>query len=173
MNFLFVKSEKLGSRIIRWGTDEPASHLAVEFEREGVVYHSYGTGIQRVWDYTFKNDYEVVASVTIPTTEIQEKYIENYLKRSSTYQKYDYMALCYFAFRAALHKFLGISMPTQNTLNVPDNDLCTELAYLAAEGLVKAGGPMILPEGRDLAITTPWQFKKLLQLKLNALKQAF
>lgn len=174
MNVLLVKSNKLGSRLIRWGLGEPASHMAVEFPDAGVVYHAYGHSILRVARKDF--NYILVDKIVLRATAAEDCDMENFFRSATTYQKYDYPALLYFAWRVFLKRYLGRPFPRVAAWNVPDWSICTELGYLIGEAYARSCGQMILPEGYDLAIVSPWQLGNLLKSRvaqLNASQNPF
>jgi hypothetical protein len=167
MDVLLVRSNKIGSRLIRWGLGEPVSHFAIRFHIPGVIYHAYGRGILRVDPADFHN--EIVETIALPATDAEEILCEQFFKNCTGYQAYDYPALLYFTWRVALKKFFGVAMPPLNAWNVDDYDICTELAYMLGEAYAQYCGKMILPEGYDLAIVSPWQLGNLLKSRVAQL----
>lgn len=165
MKILFVKSDKIGSRTIRWGTGEPVSHVAVQFRNPSIIFHAYGESIERVFPNVFFDTYTAVDTIELPTNDMQEGLIEKFFEENTTYQHYDYPALMYFSWRTALKKFFNRPYPEKNAWNIDDWSLCTEIAYLVGDAYASVCGKMILPEGHDLSMTTPWQFRS--QLKQN------
>lgn len=158
MKLLAVRADKIGSKIIQWGTKEPASHLAVSVFDAPTVFHSYGTGIVRIPENQFFQIYEVVDEVNLPLSMRQEKDAHIYMREvSGTTNSYDYPALAYFAFRATLHKFFGTRYPLVNRWQTTEGYICTEVAYPVAEIYAELTGKMILPDDRDLAMVTPYQ----------------
>lgn len=172
MKLLFVKSPMIGSRIIRWGLDEPVSHVIVSFDvdKMPVMFHSYGSGLTRLYADEFeKHRYEIVDLVELPLIFSQELAARKEFEASTGYQKYDYLALAYFSWRVFLKKFFKKPLPDVNRWGFSDYDLCTEAVYLVAEIYAKITAKMILPPARDLGIVSPWELCGLLRERLKAL----
>ena len=169
MRLLFVRADKIGSRIIRWGLSEPASHVAVEFNTSDLVYHSYVIGIRAATKRHFHANYDVVSSVSFNLTEDQDrKCFTDFFDSIPVKQSYDYPALMYFGWRAFLKKYFNHDFPRFNTWQKTEGFLCTEATYLLAEVLAQRLGIMILPEDKDLAMVTPSQLYALLCDKIKA-----
>lgn len=157
MNLLFVKSDKIGSRLLRWGLDEDVSHVIIEFNGKYHQYfHAYGMRLQPLSDKEFAAiGYEVVYKIELYLPYEEECVAQDMYYKDSKYQLYDYPSFVYFGWRAALKKFFDTPYPIRNSANERDKTLCTEALYLAAEIYADITGHIILPTGMDLAITTP------------------
>lgn len=165
MKILFVCSDKIGSKIIRWGLGEPVSHVAVEFSSEHLIYHSYGSGINVIEPYEFYEHNHVVASISLNIASDKEIH-SNFIASIPPIQKYDYLGLLYFAWRGFLKKFFKIPLPRLNAWQERENFLCTELDYILCNTLAEKIGIMLLPENLDIAMVSPWQLFKLMQTKI-------
>ncbi len=169
MRLLFVKADKIGSKIIRWGLSEPASHVAVEFETSDLVYHSYVIGIRAATKRHFHETYDVVSSVRFNLSPTEDRECFNdFFDSIPDKQNYDYPALIYFGWRAFLKKYFNRDFPRFNDWQKTEGFLCTEATYLLADVLARRLGIMILPEDKDLAMVTPSQLYTLLCDKIKA-----
>ena len=157
MNLLFVKSDKIGSKIIRWGLGEDVSHVIVEFDGKYHQYfHSYGMRLQPLSPKEYAAiGYEVVHKIELYLPYEEECVAQDMYYKDSKYQLYDYPSFVYFGWRAALKKFFDVPFPKRNSANERDKTLCTEALYLAADIFADITGYVILPTDMDLAITTP------------------
>lgn len=174
MRLVFVKANKIGSKIIRWGTGEPASHVAVIFEHNAHFYHSYLTGIHLETDQEIIDGYDIVSEINIHLNLEQERRVHDIFKASiSPSSFYDYLALGYFTYRAVLHKFLGKDYPRMNAWQEGEGFLCTEVAYLVANALTTELATMVLPENFDYSMVTPWQLYELLVERIQLCKLPF
>ncbi len=167
MKLLFVKANKVGSKLIRWGVGEPASHVAVMFNSSELVYHSYVVGIKKDIKRKFFDTYEVVSHIDFDFPEDRE-FFNDFLDNVPDKNSYDYSALFYFGWRAFLKKYFNRDFPRLNGWQKTEGFLCTEVTYLLAEVLAKRLGIMILPEDKDLAMVTPSHLYTLLCDKIKA-----
>jgi hypothetical protein len=167
MKLLFVRSNKLGSRIIRWGLGEPVSHVAVDIPAG--IYHSYGTGIIKSSRDAFHAVYTVHRSLEISFPEtLQQAATELFESYVSPHDGYDYPALAFFAFRAMLKKLLRVPFPKTNRLQVIESFLCTEIVYLVAQVHAElVGDALLLEVGDDLAMHSPWELYQILEKRLG------
>lgn len=157
MKFMFTRSKRISSRLIRWALEEPVSHFAIGFDCRpngyGVVIHSYMTGVHIVWYKNFLETNEVVFELE-PTSEMSledEEKIYQSLVNSSYGKAYDRLAFAYFGLRAVAKKMLGWSMPRGNAWEVSNKYLCTELYGQ----LAKANDKMFPELSKDPAISSP------------------
>lgn len=165
MKILFVQSNLIGSKIIRWGLEEPVSHVAIEFSDGNLIYHSYGSGIRVIQPDEFYKHNVVVASITLNTASDKDIHA-HFLKSLPPRQRYDYFGLLYFAWRGFLRKSFKIPLPRFNAWQERENFLCTELDYILCNTLAEKIGIMLLPENHDIAMVSPWQLFKLMQTKI-------
>lgn len=173
MHFLFVKNGLPGSRLIRWGTGEDCSHVAILFDAGGMVFHSYLTGIKKETKSRFMSKYRVVYEVSFPFTspDDDERAYELMMDSVPVKNSYDYGALTYFTYRAALNKLFGIDYPRLNAWQDDEGFLCTELTYLGAEVYKQVMGESILPVGFDLAMVTPGRLRLMMEAKRSELME--
>ena len=154
MQILFVRSDKIGSKFIRWGFDEPASHVAISFN-SGRVFHSYGVGIMEQDAFMFAHTYTAAGTITLQADsddDLEEKFRALLQPKSL----YDYPALLYFGWRVFLFKFFGQKMPKINRWNQAEKFLCTEVSYILCTVLAEKG-VVLLPANTDIAMISPWQ----------------
>lgn len=170
MKFLFVKADKIGSKIIQWGLKSKSSHFAICFDEdlkkgEGIVFHSYGTkGTHLLWLSDFLETYQVVYAVEQPDTSDEGVYRS--IIAQDRGQGYDFKALLWWAWRGALFRFFGLPIPTKNAWQQNGYALCTKLA----EGPLKLAGmdtsgidfEMISPDDLYLKMIESGKFKAIL-----------
>lgn len=169
MRLLAVKSPLIGSRLIQWALNEPASHLAIEFNASRAIYHSYLSGVQAAKPQEFFGTYRVVGSLDFSITTAQEiavwkEFTTLLPTRPITY---DYPALLNFAYHAVKLRLLGIPLPHKADWQQEESFLCTEIVYIFAEAYAKIMGEQILPENVDYAMTSPWQAINLLSERIS------
>lgn len=164
MKALFVASSHIGSRIIRWGLGEDCSHFAVCFDEDehggGIIFHSYGKGPQLCWMRDFLEKYTVVHALVplvAPTLENEEAIYKGMISAHSK-DKYDYFALAWWSWRAALKKFMGVAIPPRNEWQRGNMSLCTALA---------SGWPQVADYAKshsiDLEMITPHELMLLMR----------
>jgi hypothetical protein len=163
LNILFVNSEKIGSKIIQYGTDEKMSHVAVLFDDFPFVYHSYGSKIHETSIHDFYDKYNLIDFVKIANNASDEKKVRILFSKSVWYEAYDKKAFLYFAWDLFKVKFFGSKQSNHNPMNSSDDFICTEILYLLDDFYQEVTGKYILPEDIDLSITTPGQLCSLLK----------
>lgn len=174
MKLLAVKADMIGSKIIRWGLREPASHLAVQFSTTNETFHSYATGIHNETKAVFNAKYEIVGTLDLPLSEYKETLALRLFKDSiPAHNSYDYGAMFYFAYRAALFRVFQTPFPRLNSWQQDEGFLCTEAIYLAATVYAQQTGIMILPDDKDYAMVSPWQALQLVKERLTSCKHPF
>jgi len=168
LNILFVNSEKIGSKIIQYGTNEKMSHVAVQFDECPFVYHAYGSEIHETSLHDFYAKYNLIDFVKIKTSPSEETKIRLSVSKSVWYQAYDKKAFIYFAWDLFKVKFFSAKQSLRNPLDSKDDTICTEVIYLLDEFYQEETGKYILPEDIDLSITTPGQLCSLLKSRFPA-----
>jgi hypothetical protein len=140
MMFLFTRSKKIGSRLIRWALSEPVSHVAVVFdekEREnnhnglGIVFHStFSGGCSFDWFGSFLNTHKVVFALKpknhfglMSEEQVYQAIVQNFYG-----SKYDWRMFLEFSFYALRKKLSGKPIPQISRLGRKKEMLCTELA---------------------------------------------
>jgi len=172
LKILFVKANKIGSKIIRWGLNEPASHVAVQFGTSAMVYHSYLTGIREAHETDFHTDYDIVSEIDLDLFD-ESFILSRFEDAIPKKQTYDYPALFYFAWRGFLYKYFHRPFPRLNSWQEGGGFLCTEITYILAEILAEELAVMILPEDKDIAMVSPWTLYQLLKDNLSSKSMPF
>lgn len=162
MRLVFVKADLIGSRIIRWGTGEDVSHVAIISDAFKLVIHSYGYGVQVDALSHVLEKYKIVHSIDVPMSTHNEFLMLEYLKQFDHEAGYDYGALTYFTWRAFLHKVFRVPYPTFNSWEDTDKFLCTEAAYIFLEAYALFLNKTIIID-KNISMLTPYQL--YLQLK--------
>lgn len=165
MNILFVNSEKIGSKIIQWGTGEHMSHCAVQFDEHPFVYHASINKIQKTPLQEFHDEYNLVDFVEVKLKPAEEKKVLNLFVKSIWYEGYDYKALAFFAWDRFLGKVFGKAAAKENPLASGTDMICTEVVYLVDEFYNKVTGKYLLPSDIDLSITKPGQLCSILKAR--------
>ena len=145
MQIIFTKSNKIGSKLIRWGLDEPVSHVAIRYD--DYVVHSRGGGVEVQKLSEFLKHSEVVYS-----TKVAKNVPRLFrLLLNTNKSRYDFGALLYLTVRTLCGK-IGISLPKKNLWQTSGMFLCTEwvTSYL---------------EGKEDSMITPYNLYKKLENK--------
>lgn len=166
IQLLFCHTEMALSKLIMWGLNEPASHLAIDLPSLDVVLHSDLLGLHQAWRGGFLRAHTIVQTfkVWLPPavqTAVQNK-LTSYMA-SLQGGSYDYGAFAYFAYRAGLAKLTGAPIPKTCPWGDKDSYLCTEGAYLLNEALVECTGHPLFDYDTELDAMSPWQLLTLLQ----------
>ena len=165
MIFLFTKSNLIGSKLIRYGLDEPSSHMAVVWGRcpnkskeGGLVCHSQIVGGFHIdWWPAYGEKIEVVKAITPKLLgKSDRKYLTRKIIDDMWGADYDKPAFLYFTYRAFLRKYFDIPLPKHNPWSRQNDVLCTGVA-----NAIKDVKPEWFSEKfKDGDIMTPWQMYK-------------
>lgn len=159
MKLLFVKGTAPLSKVIMWGLDEPVSHFAVLFD-DKIVFHSNLSGIHIQWFNTFKKTCQIIHEIEYnPGLEKEEEIFQAILDAHDG-KGYDFGAFAYFAWRAALLKFLKKPLPETNPWGSKDRYLCDEVIQLFPDEICP---PSV--KKMDLSMKSPYQVWLLLNNK--------
>ncbi len=150
MRIVFTTNNIIGSRIIRWFTQEPVSHIAFVFDNK-VVIHSSLFGVELLWFKTFQEHSDIKYSHEIILPLEQEEMVWQSLLDAHDDVKYDYLAILYFGYRIALKRLFNIEMPYTNMWQSPLNDMCVEL-YSRIRRHVST-----MPDIGDTSMLTPYK----------------
>lgn len=133
MQILFVRSNKLGSRLIRYVTGEACSHVALRLDSHLVIHAKFSGVDVDLWE-TFKRDYEVVHTLE-PTGQVNTEQIIAKLALNYEGSHYDYLGFFYLGLYL-LAKRLGISsiFGQNNKWAKGPNYMCTELVGELVDG---------------------------------------
>jgi hypothetical protein len=152
MRIIAVKSNAIGSRFIRWGIGEDASHLAIAFN-DNTFLHSYLNGVELLTLPEFEK-HKYIETDSVLLTVSDEKLFKEKMIRKLVKADYDYGAFIYFGYRAALKKLFRVKMP-QTGFDDRDRFICTEVIYALAETYSELTKDFALFWSGSLSITTP------------------
>lgn len=165
MKLIFTRSHKPLSLLIRWGTGEPVTHMAIVFD-DFLVFQSnlLGVGLE-AFEY-FKKSCEIVYTIDYPMDEEAEEAVYKALIPKFYGQPYGWGAFVYDSWRLILKKFLRIPMPKVNPMDSASQKLCFELVEALPPEIVPWNKAMPLAE---LGMSTPYElYLRLLVLKEGA-----
>lgn len=134
MKLLFVKSNQIGSKLIRAGLQEDSSHFAVCFDDQakgsGIVFESNAKGAVLSWFGHFKKTHYLVHALSFKepmSLEAEEEIYRSMLVQYSG-QGYDWRALGYWILQVIGNRVLGLPIAKQNVWQQAGYNLCTGLA---------------------------------------------
>lgn len=163
MKLLWVSSQKIGSKLIRWGLDADCSHFAVCFDEDdlvgvprGIAFHAYGLSTQVVMLRTFLEHYEIVHALEFKGPVDEDAVYQAILNEDGDLP-YDYPALMWFGWRALLAKIGFAPIGGFNRWQDDQARLCTGIAPT----VLKALG-IKLPDGLDAELTPPHELYRIL-----------
>lgn len=135
------------SQLIRAGTGEPISHLAICFDQR-LIFHSHFLGAHPLWRATFEKENTIHTEYLIPNLflEEEEKIYQECIKFDGT--PYDYPALVYMILAGGINLLMDKPLPTHNPWNEKKMSLCTEVATCLSP---------VLKYSIDLSASTPWE----------------
>ena len=128
MEFIWTKSSAFGSKVIRWGLDEPVSHFAIRCNKFIIESDFDGFSIESI--YKFENSKRKI-ELTLKPKDISKEMEDIILTKLIELfrdQEYDFGAYGYFAYRAFLRKFFRIPLPKKNLWADNQKPLCTGVA---------------------------------------------
>jgi hypothetical protein len=159
MIFLFTKSGKIGSKLIRWGLNARTSHFAIGFDCTedgfGVVLHSHYSGVHLSWydDFARKNEIVYKLKPKKPFSLQEEEELYQSLLKNYYGKGYDIEALAYFSYVGLLHRLFKKPLPDTNPFDSSDKYLCVEIY----KGLSKIRPDVFPMPEKSLAIMHPDQ----------------
>ncbi len=161
MKILYTRNGLPLSRLIRWGLDEPVSHMAIEFD-DKIIFQSNLFGVHLTFASNFRAKNEVVFEQTLPTTEVEENatYFNVIAKHEG--RSWDFSAFFYWAYCVINFKLLKKPYPSVNKLASKRADLCVELARSLPE--------RFSIKGIDLAMVSPYAVFLIVDSILEKLK---
>lgn len=134
MKLLFVRSQLLGSRLIRWGLEEECSYFAICFDDQakgsGIVFESKASGAELSWFGHFKKTHYLIHALSFNEPmdlEAEESIYQSILAQYSG-QGYDWRALGYWVLQVIGHRLLKLPISRQNAWQQAGYNLCTGLA---------------------------------------------
>lgn len=129
MYIYFTTNEKYYSKLLRWLTGEPVSHVAVGFYFGAKINVIEATKPRaKLVSYKhFKSKEKLVKVLKLSLGFDDELFCYNLVLQKMVGKPYDWGAYYYGFWRCILKKFFGISFPKINRFNDPDKQLCTEV----------------------------------------------
>lgn len=130
MILLWTKSKLIGSKVIRYGLDEPVSHYATAFiigKKTGIVLNQRANGGFKIeWLSYFLKKNQIVYALSplnIDSASKSSLLIEMMNEFSGTF--YDTGSLIYFCWRVFLRKFFDVPLPAKSLWGDDKYPLCT------------------------------------------------
>jgi hypothetical protein len=132
VHYLFSKNDKIGSKIISWGTKhlEPTvkdtpSHTALLINNRWVHESTLETGVRVISYDKWKQINTEVAKIEC---SVKRSYpIIKKMYQEIRHRKYDWMGIIYQGIWVALNKFFKKPIPEINRLEDPDKYFCCEV----------------------------------------------
>lgn len=162
LELLFVSTDMALSKLIKWGFDEPASHLAIDIPGADQVVHSDLLGLHRAARKEFLDQHKVIGTFKIwLDIGVMQKAQAAFLGLADAEKGsgYDFGAFSYLGWRAFCTKFFGSSLPPRNPWGDSHKYLCTEAAYLLNQVVAQSTGHILFAYDTDLGAMTPWQLR--------------
>lgn len=134
MILVWTKNNKVGSRLIRWGTDSDTSHFSIVFA-DHIVLEAKSPVVGLDWLGSFVKRQQIVHMLApkIPFTLDEEFEIIEPIINDVIGKPYDYKGLIYLGWRVALKKAFKIPLPAYNKWNNKRQYFCVELSEAAKE----------------------------------------
>lgn len=130
MKLLFTKSNLIGSKLIRWATEESVSHCAVQIA--GYVIHStFADGVHVTTLNDFLSVNTVVDDLIVPRAHHKSIY-QNLLAENG--HSYDFLAFAWLGMSLVWKKLSGHLIPGPNRWASRKAFLCTEVITEAVFG---------------------------------------
>ena len=142
MIFLWSTNNKIGSRLIRWGLDEPSSHFAVCFFEDSfptVIESRLDTGVREIGLKEFSDVNTIVHALQAPVTLDEEILFFNDIKNKTSGVGYDFPAILYWTYVGFMRKLFGIKQPRINIMDRSELLYCVEILELLDDYLQEIG----------------------------------
>jgi len=166
MRLVYVRNNKIGSRLIRWLTKEKASHVALDFRAEEKVIHFHFFGCSIVERRSFYKEYEYGLAFTQVLEDFDAPYVSFMLARDFVQGSSGYSLKKLFRAAWNLVRYRGKATHL-NLGNATDSFICTEIAYVVGHIYAKLKAHMILDTKKDYALVTPGQLKALIEERIS------
>lgn len=129
MKFLFTTTDKLYSRLIRWGLEEDCSHFAIQFDlptRSVIMESIIEKGVHRCDVEGFLKENKVIHSLEY----VGDKYVDN-LFYDCVYRhyndRYDTTAIMFWALATAAKRTFHVKQPWYNPWDMDNKHYCVEV----------------------------------------------
>lgn len=150
VRLLWTKNHKIGSYLIRWGTQGDCSHFAVEFDDCIIMQSTMLQGVTVVSTNEFMKHNEIVHQISFNTSVDKEELVwVPMVKRFAGKTSYDFKAMAYWAFCVLKQRLFGDTIPVTNKMGDPDKFMCIEVAGELPDWVFGGQKPM------HLDITSP------------------
>lgn len=159
MIFLWSKSNRIGSRVIRWGIGEPSSHFsAMFFEGRGddalVIESRLSTGVRRISFKEWKRHNQIVHALKCPPALPDETALYGLIWTRLRGRQYDQWAMAYWVYAGLALRLFRRKLPHKNAWGKNELVYCVEILelmgdYLGSLGIDLSGVDveMLSPEG--------------------------
>lgn len=132
MILMWTTSDRIGSRLIRFGTEEEASHFCLAFsingEKQLLLQQEMG-GFEVLWLNKWLKTRRVVKALEpIDSSDRENRALMAEILNRFSATEYDHGAFYYFAWRAALRRFFDIPLPPKNKWGSDRDPLCVGIA---------------------------------------------
>ena len=161
MKIVWVRSNKLFSKLIMWVLEEPVSHMAIVFDNK-IVFHADLMGVRLAWYPTFLKTHQVVEEIDFDLSLQDEEEVYQSIITANDGKPYDYGAFAYFTYRGLLRKCFGTPLPEKNPWGSEDRYLCDEMVEVLPDWII----PQSVKEV-DIGMKSPWQVYLLLKATLK------
>ena len=146
--YFFVKKEKWGAKLIRWGTKRPGqsmedtpSHMGTVMNGMWSIDATLTAGVNMDYFPVYMEEYKEVA-IYRDLGEIRKpSQVAADMMKKSRRAGYDFKAILYYAWRRALEKFFKIPMPEKNRWESEDRWFCNEMYEIVKGGDYSMASP--------------------------------
>lgn len=158
MKVIFTKNGSALSKLIRWGFNEPVSHVAIVFDNL-LVTQSNLLGVGLEWYPKLIEKSEVVFEIDYDLTLDSEEEIFQAMLNTYCGKSYDWWSFLYFAWCGLKAKLFKTPMPKENPWDDNKKFLCTEWVLQLPDWILKEKkclqGTLITPYNLYLALKFP------------------
>ena len=155
MQICFTKSKLPLSKLIRWLSGDPVSHVVIVFDDEFAI-HSNLYGVQLNWYHTMLKHMTVVYTIDYKLSLKKEEEIYRSMLDNFDGRNYDWPAFMYLLWRGLLWKFFKKPLPIKSLWSDQDGYLCTEIAGKLPKWLTGL-------ETNDYSLVTPMKLYTMLE----------
>lgn len=147
MKLYWTKNSKIGSVLIRWGTEGDCSHFAVCFDDCVVLQATMNQGVHltSLNEFLAKNEVVHMLEFNLPL-EMEESTWKPLVRRLAGIYEYDFKAFLYWTLMVIRHRIFGSLIPKTNLWGQAKKYMCVEVASELPDFLF--GGEKI--EGLDI-----------------------
>lgn len=155
MVICFSKSKMPLSKLIRWLSGDPVSHVIIVFDEKFAI-HSNLYGVHLDWFNSLEKHVDIVYKLEYKLSLKREEEVYRSLLDNFDGRSYDWPAFFYLLWRGLLWKFLKKPLPSKNPWNEKDGYLCTEIAGCLPKWLTGL-------ETTDYSLVTPYKLYEMLK----------